>query len=186
MSSPSSVRTFSLGDAGEVVVAVHPEGLRLESVTPAMGWQVGHRFPDGLFAKRRPADAVGVTLRNGDARHTTAEAELEIGKLDDGRWEIAQRRSHNATRWDEVDVRCGSIGLDWNGIALTMSGPEAAPGWRIQQVDGPTGEDGSWELVVIWGRGDEDIELMVHCSAGEDPSGYALVDIDERQRVAAL
>lgn len=85
--SRSAVRLFSLGDAGDVAIACSADGVRIEAITLADGWQVGSRFPDGLLARRRPADSVGVTLRNGDTRDATAEAELEIGRCDDGRWE---------------------------------------------------------------------------------------------------
>lgn len=184
MSQPT-IRLFSLGDAGEISVACHPDGVRIEAVTPASGWQVAHRFPDGLLAKRRPRPAVGVTLRNGASHDSTAESELEIGRLDDGRWEIAQRQSRSTVRLDTVDLRCGRVALTWDGRQLTLPPPETAPGWQVQKVEGPLEFDGSWELVIIWVRGDEDVELVVHCSAGEDPSGFGLVEIDERERVAA-
>ena len=186
MTAVPGVRIFSLDDAGEVVVGQSERGLTIERIDVATGWVVGSRFPDGFFSRRKPASAIGVTLRDGPPDASTREAELEIGRLDDGHWEIAQRRSHDGARLDDVVVGCGTVTLSWDGRRLSVSDLDAAPGWHLGRVEEPTEIEGGWDLVVVWTRGDADVELVVHCQAGDDPAGRGLVDIDRRERVAAL
>lgn len=75
--------------------------------------------------------------------------------------------------------------MSWDGRRLRVSNLEAAPGWRLERVEEPTEIEGGWDFVAVWTRGDADVELVVHCQAGEDLPGRGLVEIDRRERVAA-
>ena len=183
------VRTLVVERAGEVRIGFSPQGVRIVGIAPAAGWKVDQRVPRGLLRRRRPSDFVCVNLRQDVGDREPRLAEVEVARLPDGDWEAAREVIEPRARLGQIDLGAGAARVEWDGSRLELHDVRPAPGWVVHDtvvhdMNGPQGDEGLWEVVVIWRRGREEVELLVQCDEGT-PAGYGWLDVDRRERFAA-
>lgn len=174
---------IALGDAGAAAFTITGAGVVLDDVQVAPGWDVAFRRPSPGFRRRvRPGDSAVVVLRRREGRVVT-EHELEIGRLDDGSWELAVREQWVGDATRTVSTPAGDVTCRLQGGQLSLERAAVREGWseRVQEHDGE-------EVVVVFTRGTgvstEDWEVVV--ISDTDGQGTPLVEREHRWCIAPV
>ena len=171
-----------LDAAGSIGITIDADGVLVDDVSAAPGWQIVAQHPKAGLLRRRvkPApSAVVVLTRSGPDGHE--ERELEVGQLD-GSWELAVRRQAPCPSNGSITTPGGTVTVpSAPSAARASSAPvvqvAAADGWGVRSR-----EEGPDDIVVVFARGEEEWEVVVLLDDDAPP----VADVDHRRQLGHL
>ena len=172
-----------LGAAGSIGITIDADGVLVDDVSAAPGWQIVAQHPKAGLLRRgvKPApSAVVVLTRTGPDGHE--ERELEVGQLNDGSWELAVRRQGPCPPNGPITTPGGSVTVPSatsSARASSASVVQVAPadGWSVRSR-----EEGPDDIVVVFARDEEEWEVVVLLDDDAPP----VADIDHRRQLGHL
>ena len=171
-----------LDAAGSIGITIDADGVLVDDVSAAPGWQIVAQHPKAGLLRRRvkpSPSAVVVLTRSGPDGHE--ERELEVGQLDDGSWELAVRRQAPCPSNGSITTPGGTVTVpsatSSARASLAVVQVEPADGWGVRSR-----EEGPDDIVVVFAWGEEEWEVVVLLDDDAPP----VADVDHRRQLGHL